>query len=396
MRKDLWFSRSGFAVFLLICALGTYWAFARGGNDFNVFYSAWNLVLHGNGTRIYQAAADRYLYAPGFAWLFSPLGLLPRNLSLLVWCLLKTAVLAATIRVIARKLWPELSSSTAWGIGSWATLFVARPLLIDFQYGQVNGLIVAACVFALFSEKFWAWFWFALAGVSKIYPLSLAALLVRPAFAKQRKGFVLGFILMVVAPAVSVGLGGVITIHEVWKQALIDRGFPTEAHNQSFAAFLDHYFTGKPFQVLSEGPPPVQTGVAIFSAHGLLIAATLWVVLSCAFILYWLLSPNALRGGKAAWVGIACAILILPSHLIWKPYFVLSLPLSIVALKLFKNAGTGFRIACALFIFGMNFSGFDFLGHYWGARLEAASLMFFLNLLLVAMVYRESRKNLVT
>src|SRR5688572_26271382 len=76
-----------------LVALGTWWAFQRGGHDFNVFYHAWKLVLSGQGQIIYQESPDRFLYAPGFAWLFAPLAWLPRDLALALWCFGKAAVI---------------------------------------------------------------------------------------------------------------------------------------------------------------------------------------------------------------------------------------------------------------------------------------------------------------
>jgi len=80
----------------MVVGLGTGWAFQRGGLDFDVFHAAWKLVLSGQPSEIYRSSPDRFLYAPGFAWLLSPLGLLPRGAALAIWCLSKAAVLASS------------------------------------------------------------------------------------------------------------------------------------------------------------------------------------------------------------------------------------------------------------------------------------------------------------
>ncbi len=139
MRKFSKIAGAGLAA--LVIAVGTAWAFERGAKDFSVFYEAWRLVLTGHGSDIYRVSPDRFLYAPGFAWLLSPLGLLPRNISLLIWCLMKAAVVA----FVALSFGGTLESL-------WAVVLLARPLLIDFQYGQVNTLILGACVAALMSH----------------------------------------------------------------------------------------------------------------------------------------------------------------------------------------------------------------------------------------------------
>src|SRR5690349_12798232 len=69
----------------LISLWGLSRAFVRGGKDFAVFYEAWRLVTLGRGIDVYRVSPDRFLYSPGFAWLFSPLGFLPREIALAIW-----------------------------------------------------------------------------------------------------------------------------------------------------------------------------------------------------------------------------------------------------------------------------------------------------------------------
>ena len=73
----------------------------HGAPDFTVFYTAWHLVLEGRGAEIYRESPDRFLYAPGFAWLLSPLAWLPRSAALAIWCFAKAAVAGLTPEVLS-------------------------------------------------------------------------------------------------------------------------------------------------------------------------------------------------------------------------------------------------------------------------------------------------------
>jgi hypothetical protein len=124
----------------LVTAVGTLWAFQKGASDFSVFLAAGKLVLTGQGMDIYARSPDRFLYAPGFAWLMAPLAFLPRELALALWCFAKAAVVGG---VIARGLRVRAGQIA---LAAWAVVLLARPVLIDFQYGQVNLFILGAGV----------------------------------------------------------------------------------------------------------------------------------------------------------------------------------------------------------------------------------------------------------
>ena len=49
----------------------------------------------------------------------------------------------------------------AYGVSAWGIIFVSRPLLIDFSYGQVNLFILGACLWGLLGhfEKKVSLFW---------------------------------------------------------------------------------------------------------------------------------------------------------------------------------------------------------------------------------------------
>src|SRR5271167_1673575 len=122
-------ARAGVPLVAFLAALGTFWAYQRGGHDFDVFYFAWKLVLQGRGLEIYNNSPDRYLYAPGFAWVFAPLGLLPKSLALAVWSFLEAWVLALMIRAFAFSGSDSNQRKLNLGLCACAALVMTRAIL---------------------------------------------------------------------------------------------------------------------------------------------------------------------------------------------------------------------------------------------------------------------------
>lgn len=380
----------------LLAALGTAWAFTRGGHDFDVFYTAWKTVLAGGGPQIYVEGPDRYLYAPGFAWLLAPFAAIPRGPALLIWCLLKTAALAFAFTRVASLL----RGSRAYLFAALGALLVARPLLIDFQYGQVNVFILAAALWALTrhlsSEKpraldSLAWAALAAVAVAKIFPLPCLLVPLAQKNAKTPRalaGIAIGLALILLAPVATLGLAGALALYPLWFGALVAKGLPTDSHNQSFPALLQHYFTGNPTHVISQGMVPVQLGGFTLEPATIQWLDWAWTLGACGFLLAWILSARAQRA-PFAWISVLIAGLIVPSHLVWKPYFLLALPAAAVAAE---GARTKARVAVLVAAFlAINFSGFDFLGAEWGGRLESASIFLFAHLAITALAAWPSR-----
>jgi hypothetical protein len=88
---------------------------------------------------------------------------------------------------------------------------------------------------------------------------------------------------------------------------------------------------------------------------------------------------------------VLVALLILPSHLVWKPYFVLFLPIGVLLAgwpRWSPRRALGLAVAFA----AMNLSGFDVLGGDWGARAESASVMLWAALTYLALGARDERE----
>ena len=400
--RDLHRLTSGVGLFAasLIIVVGTFWAFDRGAPDFNVFFAAWTKVLKGRGSEIYQLTSmpDRFLYAPGFAWLFSPLALLPRDIALAIWCLGKAAIVGYVVQKFRTR---DRMPMAAAGLAGWGVVLVARPLLIDFQYGQVNLLILVACAWALVGHygedrvgfrDFLRWMILGVAALGKVFPLPLLAV---PWIARQgvvtarlrweRAGAIAGVAITLLLPMSTQGWRGGFELLGDWRQALVLRGLPLESHNQSFAAFLHHFFSGEPTRVMAYGVVPQPFGAPWLSVGGIGLLSFAWMAFAAGFLLSWLLSADRrAQFDERGWIAVMLLALIMPSHLIWKPYFVMALPLAIL-LTGQRGQGVARSFCFVVLFFAMNLSGFDLVGPSWGDHFEAGSVMLWSALGMIAL-----------
>ena len=369
-------------------------AFQSQAPDFRVFYQAANEVGLGHSAEIYSSPAihDRFLYAPGFAWLMIPFSWMNYSVALGLWCLIKAAVLGVAVREYG-------------AVGFFALLWIVRPLGIDFRYGQVNSLILGVSVWALVShfnrkstarESFLKFFLLGMCAMTKIFPLSLLVVPWLPVQLQsgigikkvrwERWGGLTGVAFVLLLPFAFVGVESAITLHQNWFLALIDKGLPLDSHNQSFTAFLHRYFSGVPTHVISEGPVPLQMGRAWLSSSALASLSIAWSLMALGGLLAVLLVLHDLSPLTA--VALLLGLMTLPSHLVWKPYFVFLFPAVAQALRL---AQTPWRKLLMLVVFiGLNLSGFDWMGRIWGPRLESASIFLWVEVLLLIVWARWS------
>jgi hypothetical protein len=381
--------RSGLVFAFAVLAMGTFWAFSRGGDDFRVFYHAWGLVLAGRGSEIYRNSTDRFLYAPGFAWALAPLALVTPTVSLGVWCALKIAVVGWLIGTSAKLSRLDL------GWACWGLLLVARPVLIDFQYGQVNLFILVACAWPVFryyglrgkpsrALDFVSWTLLGMVAVAKLFPLPL---LLIPLVSLRTRGksisllgASIGAAFLLLLPLPWIGVHGFYGLYPQWTQALLSRGLPLESHNQSFAAFLHHFLSGEPTVIIAQHRRRMFFGEALLSIDQIQLLSAAWLAATTSVILALVLSAEALSFRRAA---ILLALLVVPSHLVWKPYFAMGLPLAIAVLASLAKKPNSTRIALIFCAFAlMNLTGFDFVGLDRGAWLESSPAMLLAYLIL--------------
>ncbi len=402
---------------------GSAYAFTRGAGDFAVFHAAWKLALEGKGATLYHATPDRFLYAPGFAFLFAPLGWISEKVALAFWCALKAFALVLVLRRALRleahsenstdvelkadgaaRIEPELyicrdagKKFPAW-IAALAVIIVARPLMIDFQYGQVNTWILLACWAALLGraerassgsertssgqehllQTFFEWFALAVAGWAKLFPLPLLLLpflpgSLTPGRRSERLGVILATVAIFGLPLV-LGFDTAWALHLDWWKALHERGLPLESHNQSLSAVLHHLFTGQPTHIISLYASRNLTWFHWFSLETVQKLTLAWAAISGGVLLGWLLTR---RDRSTVWSALLIGGLILPSHLVWKPYFLMAMPAALVALSKLsgmKPSPSRVRVWLPLLLgFALiNLTGFDLMGLELAARLEGS------------------------
>lgn len=374
---------------LLYC-YGLYRCFRSGGEDFRVFYHAAELVIAGRAHEIYANSPDRYLYAPGFAWLLGPLALLSGTAGLAVWSLLKFFAFGGMIRILSRKI--------SWIAALAGAVFFIRPLLTELKYGQVNLLIVCAFVWAvreLMAETphrtrtFVSWFVFAIAAAAKLFPMLLILLpffmhphdtaRARPA----RFGVFAGVLLIGILPLFTLGFTGALDLHWVWRDALMSKGFPTETHNQSFLAFLVHTFSDEGFYSLMLGPKLYDYSIFNLPKNVIYGIGGVWSIgMSLAVLVgsWWVARTRQIAG---AWALLAACVI--PSHLVWKPYFVFAIPLAAYAFESARNSER--RMPLLIWTLGailVNCTSFDFIGRHAAARFEAHATPLWVTVALLA------------
>ena len=385
---------------LLLTTIGTFWAFQRGGFDFSVYFEAWRLVLAGKGLVIYRHSPDRFLYAPGFAWILAPFAFLPKEWALVLWCLIKAGALGALVCFTQH----YLNKKNRW-IASLSLLFIARPLLIDFQYGQINILILVFSCCALLSyfdlkiRLHWVclfWFLLGLFSTFKLYTLPLLMtpwVCTRARSGKVKAALILGVSLSLLSPLFSVSLTDFLSLYFQWFQSLVSRGFPLETHNQSIAALVFRTLSGEPVHAVLRGPEFFPIGEALLSHQILKDLSFAWVFISSGVFLSWVFYAS--RENVLRWVAVTVGFLLLPLHLVWKPYFVLTYPLAVAALnQIFsrwkgkrKWRGISIRVGLTVFAFFLiNCSGFDFLGYSVASFFEAFSALMVGHLILMGLV----------
>lgn len=370
----------------LLFALGSYKGFQLGAPDFNVFYFASHLVREGRYADLYTVSPDRFLYVPGFAWLLYPFALLPFTAAFVLWSILKASLFGAMLKVLYRRAGVPATVL--------ATLFFARPLLIDLRYGQINLAILSLAVLALDvlcapasnKRSFWSWFSFSLAATAKLFPITIAIATIRSRI--SRFGAAVAVFLIGVLPVLGVGFSGLWEIYISWFGGLQSKGLPIDTHNQSLLAFLLRVFSNVPSPSLQLGGQIRTHGFNLFSQDVSLLfgkAVILALLMVLLFVAY-RVSKNPTFEKSALLV----SLVILPSHLIWKPYFIFSIPLIATAFSKMLVKGKkpyGFWALIALGIF-LSLSSHEFVGREAAAALEAWSSFYWIDIIAILISVR--------
>lgn len=370
---------------VFVFAVGLWHGYTRGGQDFRVFDTAARFVLEGQWSALYREGPDRFLYAPGFAILFSPLSLFEQHVSHALWLALLTVSFFLSMRMLFVR----------YGIlpVCIAILFSMRSIWIDLRYGQVNLLIlsVAICALINFSKPntglrsgrilFLSWVGLGIAAISKLYPLALLAIpfLRFRAGRWEQKSFIalggatLGVGIILVLPFVFAHGEGKFLFEE-WFAALGRRGFPTDTHNQSFLAFLHRMFSGESFYSLTLGGTPLQMNAFTLSTSTLRVIG---LVFSLGIAALFIRVIRKVEDENLA-AFLALALCFLPAHLVWKSYFLLALPLVAII------ARGKYRVPVILLGCCLVFTSNEFLSPTAAAWVEASSVFLWAHLTVIA------------
>ncbi len=121
--------------------------------DYNVFYTAWQSVLHTGGNPYAEqiSPATPYLYPPLFAQLFSPLGLLSVRSAAAVWYLIGVISLIGSLILSQRLAAPnQIGHRLTIPLILFSFVTIARFGLDNLRMGQINLLLVAITIAGLY------------------------------------------------------------------------------------------------------------------------------------------------------------------------------------------------------------------------------------------------------
>lgn len=120
-----------------------------------------------------------YRYSPTFAILFTPLALLPDSIGGVLWRLLSTAALLASLAWLARSVLPSALSRNQF---AWLTLLCVPLSVQSLNNGQANVIVIALMLATVTAVREDRWnlasTLMALAVVCKVYPIALGLLLI--------------------------------------------------------------------------------------------------------------------------------------------------------------------------------------------------------------------------
>jgi hypothetical protein len=391
------------------------------------------MVLHGEWRGLYHEGPDRYLYAPGLAWIFAPLALLNSADLLGAWSGLKLLLLLlASFLWLERRLPQATTEKVGLGVGLilFAFLMVYRPLLIDFHYGQINSLILPVSALAfLFLDRTYAtpttssaqgfrsfplvamsfsFFWLGILTVAKILTLPLlgvpAILFFHPGTARRLKTLSLlagvsatfGALLVLLAPLATLSWSDTLWITEEWLGGLSRKGLPLESHNQSILSIVSHLFSGEPtfvkalYRNLTTSLPGVRLPSGVF--EWLKYIVFLVVGFLSAHLLLRTRNSSTSSGSV---IGVPLALLMgtsfLASYLVWKTYFVfgffVALEIGISFAKDSKRMKTFAPLLFGIFAL-MNLTSLDIIGPVATGYAESYGALLFSHVGLLLILHR--------
>jgi alpha-1,2-mannosyltransferase len=306
--------------------------------DFMYYFAAALRVRHGEP--LYNLAEPRtldgFLYPPPAILLFLPFSALPQNAADLALQALSLGALAASLFL----WWARLDVPVArWHRVSFCALaLVLGPTWMNFDYGQVNLLALAATVACIaLTERGRPW----AAGVAlsagvvlKLYPAIVLALAARDA-RYRRVGLACGAALAVWSLAAAAALGSFGAYGTYLSDVLpaMTRSLPVDVCNQSMAAVVAR-LGRSPSDLVAEWP-------VVAAPRAVSVAVSLAALGFVAWVVAWGGRPGSPRRPLAE--AALLAVVPLASPLGWGHTFVFVLPL--LATVLLGRAPVPWRLA---------------------------------------------------
>ena len=162
---------------LLVVLIAYFFLVARAYNlDLTVYRSAisWWWSGHDPYDHLYSVHQLAFTYPPFALLALSPLAAIPAGLAKLLWFLLNIAALATSLFIVFRSLKWNGSLDT-WLLAiivAGLSVFLLEPVRSTIDYGQVNAVIMVACLYdLLWPSSRWRGVLIGCAGALKLTPL---------------------------------------------------------------------------------------------------------------------------------------------------------------------------------------------------------------------------------
>lgn len=337
--------------------------------DFRVFYFAGELAVS-TPEKLYVESPDKYLYPPVTSLLFSPFPLVADwPVARLAWYLLNIALLIFLLR---RSL-----------LHCLAGVILARYIMINFRYGQVNllvlGLMAIAAGLARRERTSLSAIVIAINAMIKVFPgVQFFDLLLR----RDKKAiltFCAAMAGLLLLPFAVWNFDVALNLYREFPAELAKKGIPSFTHNQSLLALLNRLFVWEKFYAF---PVDDLRWRIVTLPDGLvkLFALALGAAVSAVV---WFRAHQRNNPGDSLTATGFCILFL--SHLVWKPYFVLLLPALVQVLE--GRGRTHWTLFAGFILLGPLLSA-DIYGFYFATWMEGACTHLWAALLLLIAWYR--------
>lgn len=278
--------------------------------DFKVFYTAGTFALT-EPLKIYRESPDQFLYPPIATLLFAPLSALaPWEYARWLWYGLSIFIVYL---IAKRSIWHTL-----------ATIILARYFIINFRYGQVNililGLMILAAALLQQRRGSLAGVIIAINSALKIFP---GVQVIQLILARNYRGLatvVATGLILLALPFVFLESALALELYRDFFSAIALKGVPSHSHNQSLLAFIARFLHWENFYAF-----PVDYAwwrLTIVPFGYLRLSAFIIGASLCVLFFH----KAVKRGLPDDLLSATMLSIIFLSHIVWKPYFALLLP----------------------------------------------------------------------